>query len=211
MKTKTLILLLALVAILSISAGVVLAQSPALGRLQPLLVDIQQQVPVDVTFVIDSAQPQTVTVPMALDLNLQIGLSSTMTPVVSVAATGPALVSVSQLQATGQPLIDNSELIYEIEPVEGVEVLQIRSGPDYAENIELVGELRNTSNQTLSSVQIVVTFYNTDGAIMDVNTGYLALDDVETGKTSPFSVGLGTAPLADVGRYLIQMKARFTR
>jgi hypothetical protein len=211
MKTKTIVLLLALVAVLSIGAGIALAQSPALGRLQPLLVDIQQQIPVDVTFVIDSAEPQTVTVPMALDLNIQIGLSSTMTPVVSVAATGPALVSVSQLQATGQPLIDNSDLTYEIEPVEGVEVLQIRSGPDYAENIELVGELRNTSNQTLSSVQIIVTFYDADGAIMDVNTGYLALDDIETGKTGPFTVGLGGAPFADVGRYLIQMKARFTR
>ena len=72
--------------------AVVAGQDGPLGRLQPLLVDVSQAVPVEVSFVVEGTEPQTVTVPMTLDVRLQVGLSSSLTPVVSVGPVGPALV-----------------------------------------------------------------------------------------------------------------------
>ena len=207
MKTKTIVALL-FVVVLSITAGMALAQDVPLGRLQPLLVDIQQQIPVDVTFVIDGSEPQTVTVPMALDLNLQISLSSTMTPVITLAATNPAIVTVSQMQAEGSPLTDNSDLPFAIEVVDGVEILQLRSGPDYWDGFELIGEIRNTTEKTLTSLSLIVTTYDADGAIMDVTFGGMQMDQVAAGKTSPIQASVQT-PFVDVASYLVQMTARF--
>lgn len=211
MRGKITFGLLLLVVVLSASAGFALAQEGALGRLQPLLIDIQQQVPVEVTFVLDTTEPQTVTVPMALDLNLQIGLSSTMTPVVSVAATGPALVSVSQLLAEGQPLTDNEDIPYQIEGAEGIEIIQWRVAEDYAANFGALGELRNLDEKRdLGAVELIVSLYDSQGNLLGVNSGYMQLDTVEPGGTSPFRL-LTTTPLEDVARYLVQVEARFER
>lgn len=190
---------------------VVFGQEGGMGRLQPFLVDITQAVPVEVSFVVEGSEPQTVTVPMTLDLHLQVGLSSALTPVVSVGAVGPALVSVSQLLAEGEPLIDNEGLPYQLEPADGVEIIQWRVSEDYAGDFEALGELRNTdAKRDLESLEFVVSLYDEAGNLLGVHSGYMTLDTVATDGTSPFRVTSST-PMEDVARYLVQLEARFER
>ena len=49
-----------------------------------------------------------VTVPMVLDINLQIGLSSALTPEVTIGEVTPARVAVSALAAQGEALVDGA-------------------------------------------------------------------------------------------------------
>lgn len=197
--------------VLSMLVGVLLAvglvflvfgQEEGVGRLQPLLVDVSQAVPVEVTFVTEG---QTVTVPMSLDVRLQVGLSSALTPVVSVGPVGPALVSVSELLAQGEPLVDNSGIVYEVEVAEGIEIVQLRSDADFAGEMELTGEVRNVSDEDVESfrVQLVVTVYDGDGRILDAATGYPTLQVLKAGQTSPFMI-LTQAPMGEVARYFVQ-------
>lgn len=185
--------------------ALVAGQDAGLGRLQPLLVDLQQAVPIEVSFVLQGAEPQTVTVPMTLDLHLQVGLSSSLTPVVSVGPVGPALVSVSQLAAQTEPLQDNSGLLYTVELFEGIELVQLRTDADFADEMQLIGEVRNVSDEEMQAfrVNFVVTIYDEDGRILDAATGYPTLQVIRPGQTSPFTI-LTQAPMAQVGRYLIQ-------
>jgi hypothetical protein len=57
---------------------------PPLGRAGPLLISLQQQVPVTLTFSLPSDPTQTFTVPVVLNVDLRISLGSTVTATVEV-------------------------------------------------------------------------------------------------------------------------------
>lgn len=181
---------------------------PILARLQPLLVDIQQRLPISVTVAIplEEGNIQTVTMPIELDLKLQISLSSTLTPVISVLPSSPTLITISELLAHGEPLHDNNKIIYEIEAPEEIEVIQLRSDPNYAKDIEITGEIRNKSEESLQSYQIklVLTLYNAEGGILGTSMSFPNLDPILIDQISPFTIS-EDVPLKDVARFRLQI------
>jgi hypothetical protein len=176
-----------------------------LASLQPLLVDVQQSVPVSFTLSVpvNTTGTQTVTVPAMVDVAIQVRLDTALTATVEVEQAGPALVTVSDL-------LDSAGLLYELEPVDGVEVIQVRSEADHRDRFALLGEIRNTGTTTLSSLTLHVSLYDPDGVLVDVLYGSARLTTIRPGGTSPFSVS-SQVSFDDVARYLVQMEARFER
>jgi hypothetical protein len=162
-------------------------------------------VPVEVSFVLGESDPQTVTVPMSLDVRLQVGLSSALTPVITVGKVGPALVSVSELMAAGEPLKDNRGIVYEIDEEDTVEIIQLRADANSEKELNITGEVRNVFDSVLKNyeVELVLTAYDVEGRILAIASGYAKLD-MKPGETSPFVIGT-RIPIQDVGRYLIQV------
>jgi hypothetical protein len=206
MKRITLAVVVGALLLASLVMAVSAQQGDVLARVQPLLVTIQQQVPVSVTLSIplDDGEVQTVTVPMALDLNLEIALSSTMSPVVSVGAAAAGVV-VSDLPADVSE--DNNGIAFEVETVGDVELVQVRSDPDYWENFSLTGEIRNTGDEAVEtySVRITLTVYDEDGKILDTFTVSPSFGPIGAGQSSPFDVALSDTAMEDVGRYRLQI------
>jgi hypothetical protein len=201
---------------LALFGGIAIAQTDdnpdtdLLARLQPLLVQVQQSVPISVTLAVPTSPTNTitVTVPALVDVDISVRLTSEMTPEVIAAAPRPALVTVSELVATGQPLLDNNGIPYELEGAEGVEVIQWIS-EESSVGIKLVGEIRNIDERrTLNTTQFVITFYDENSVILGVENAYTSLNSIPPNGTSPFST-ISFIPYDQVGRYLIQVQARF--
>lgn len=205
MKLKTIIALLAIVA-LSITAGVALAQSPALGRLQPLLVDIQQQVPVDVTFVLDTTDPQTVTVPMALDLNLQISLSSTMTPVVSVAPSAP-IIQISA-PTPDQLTTDALGITYIVAQQPAIEITEWTAFTGQSGNLQIAGEFKITPDApSFDNPEFVLRLYGPENRLLDVVNDTVPMYDPRPGDTSRFKI-ITYIDASNIDNYTVEIVLR---
>ena len=171
----------------------------------PLVVDVRQQVPVDVTLAtsVGATGTQTVTVPMVLDLNLQIGLSSALTPAVTIGEVTPARVTVSALAAQGEALVDGAGIEYNIEAPETLEIIQIQSGADSSGDFKLIGELRNIGDEALEYQSFAVSLYDADGTLIGVESTYAELEEIAPGQTSPFTL-ITFTPVDEVASYFVQ-------
>lgn len=56
--------------------------------------------------------------------------------------------------------------------------------------LEVVGEVENTGSNTAIFVQIIGTFYDSEGEVIEVDTTYAELDTLRPGRTSPFKMTL---------------------
>lgn len=205
MKTRTTVAIFALVA-LSITAGMALAQDVPLGRLQPLLVDIQQQIPVDVTFVIDGSAPQTVTVPMALDLNLQISLSSSMTPVITLAPAAPII----QISAPipDQPTEDALGLTYILAPQPAIEITEWTAFSGESGNLQIAGELKIAPEAAIGdNPEFVLRIYGPNDRLIDVVSDTVPMYDPQPGDTNRFKI-ITYIDVEDIDRYTVEIITR---
>lgn len=217
MKRLVVVFSIAALLVISLLGGIALGQGggegDVLARLQPLLVRVQQSVPMSVTLgvQVSATETLTVTVPAVVDVDVSIRLDSTMTPVVEAKPAGPALVTVSDLLAAGEPLIDNNGVPYEVEVPDGIEIVQWLTDWDFADDWSALGELRNVDEaKSLSSLFFYVTLYDADGVMLESSLGVMSMDNVEPGGTSPFDV-MSSTQFEDVARYLVQVEARFER
>ncbi|NOZ29692.1 MAG: hypothetical protein GXP39_16810 [Chloroflexi bacterium] len=187
---------------------------PIIAQIQPLLINIQQQIPVSVTLSvpIGPTTTQTVTLPLVLDLNLQIGLADTVTATIeTITTTEPISITVSEMAEEGEELKDNLGIPYELESTDGVEIIQWTASKNIFDHFQIVGELRNVDEEhVLDYVNLVVSMYDEDGKLLDVASGFMELDKVEPGGTSPFRVSTPVSA-EDVARYLVQVEARFEK
>lgn len=55
-------------------------------------------------------------------------------------------------------------------------------------NTEVVGEVRNDSGVALQFVQVVATFYASDGSVFDVDFTYATPDDLAPGQTASYKI-----------------------
>ena len=172
----------------------VAAQGIGLGRLQPLLINITQSVPVEVEFVVQGTQPQTVTVPMTLDLNLQVSLSSALTPTISVGPVAPAHVR-TQLQSDTWHE-DALGLRYQIS--QAVDWLTITEWTVYIKDgrfLEIAGEMRNDGEKRFSGADVVLRLYDDVDKLLSVEDGSLAPGRfVDPGDSARFKLTMYVDP-----------------
>jgi len=72
-------------------------------------------------------------------------------------------------------------------------VLDLTAGRDFTDDLgvmHVVGELRNNTDRAVGHVQIVATFYDRSGAVLDRVTGSTLLDVIPGGDAAPFHLTL---------------------
>ena len=198
--------------------GIAISQDDAqsiVTRIKPMLVQIEQSVPISVTVYVPVSETETMTltVPATVDLDVNVSIADTVeTDVQVVNVTNPALVTVSELLQAGGNLVNNNDIPYTVETVEGVELIQWITSENSLGWTAITGEVRNIDeSHNVDSVKFTVTFYDEDGNLLDVETGYSQLDTIVPGQTSPFELSSSTLELNQIGRYLIQVEVRFER
>lgn len=168
-----------------------------LARLQPLLVGVQQSVPVSVTLVVPVgvSGTQTVTVPAVVDVNVQIRLDSTLTPTVLVAPSVPTVAV--QALASDDWYEDNEGYRYRLsfEDEGEVEILEWTVYEDQAGDFTVAGEYRNTGDERSSKVDFVLRFYDEDEKIVDIESTWGP--GIDPGETGRFEIN----PYVDMGTF----------
>lgn len=211
-------LVLGLLAILGM--GIAIGQEDGqaqsiLARIKPMLVQIEQSVPITVTIEVPTSETETttLTVPAVVDLNMQISIADAVSSTVQVIeVTNPALITVSELLETGGNLVDNNDIPYTVENAEGVELIQWITEENSMGWTTITGELRNTDGEhNIDSVKLTATLYDADGKLLDVISGYAALETITPGQTSPFELYSTDIDFSELGQYLVQIEVRFER
>lgn len=209
---------LAAIAVLALvlSAGA-LAQDGLLSSLvQPQVVNIEQQVPVDVTLALPQQDGTvvTTTVPLTVGIALQVKIDGA--GVVSVLAGEPEQATTSQAStgteagASAAPapregqLLDLAGVPYTVSSNGDISLLQIRS-KDSAGMTMVIGELRNDGDQPASYVELTIKFYDAGGNLLDVGDGYATTEEIAPGESSAFRV-LGPVKFQDIASYAVEIE-----
>lgn len=181
------------------------------GLVQPLVIDVEQQVPTDVVVAVpvDGGEFVTVTTPITVNVALRVSIDGPEVVTVEPQPDDEARVTISALAAMDDQLVDNNGLDYQIEIPDGVEIIQMSIGESTSNDFEAVGEFRNTSDAVMDYGVFHFTLYDSNGDIIAVEDGYVTLDEVAPGGTSPFELFTYGIPYEDVASYLIQMEADF--
>jgi len=217
-KKSTATVAIAISLLVIFGAGIALGQEGSqaqnlLARIRPMLVQIEQSVPITVSIEVPISETEmtTVTVPAIVDLNLEISIADTVSSSVQVVkVTNPALVTVSELLETGGNLVDNNDIPYTVENAEDGELIQWVTEENSIEWTTITGELRNTNEErSIDSVKITATLYDSDGKLLDVISGYSSLETIVPGQTSPFELYSIEIDFSQLGRYLVQVEVRF--
>lgn len=88
--------------------------------------------------------------------------------------------------ATYEFLVEDYETTVD-QPAEGLEIVSHSSYSD--ENyLNIIGEIRNNSDQAMSFVKIAAALYAVDGSILNTNYSYTMLDYLAPGAISPFKL-----------------------
>lgn len=189
-------------------AGIAIAQSGALaGLVQPVIVTVEQLVPVEVTLALpqEDGSVITTTAPFTVGVSLQIKIDGNQVIAVAPAAEAePAEVAVEVVESeTDAALVDAAGRAYTIDLPAGIELLQIGSQENGLGELVLIGEVQNTGDAPLEYVEIIGTFYDADGAMVWTDSTYLDLETIEPGQSSPFRM-LPSVSASDVASYRIQ-------
>ena len=194
----------AVAAVLTIAvAGLAVAQSGAFaGLAQPVIVTVEQAVPVEIVLALpqEDGTMLDVTAPLTVGVSLQVKIDGT--GVVAVDAVGDSEAAVT-VAADDAALVDGEGRAYTVDLPAGIDLVQIESQENELGELAVIGEVQNTGTAALEYVEIVGTFYDEEGVIVWTESTYLDLEIVEPGQSSPFRLLL-SVPAADVASYRIQ-------
>jgi len=87
-------------------------------------------------------------------------------------------------------------------------LLSTREYIDVLDNLVLVGEFRSDEAINTRFVEAIVTFYDSDGNVYDVDSSYAAVDILRPGQKSPFRVSVEYSP--EIADKRIQFEGRET-
>lgn len=199
MKRPTLVA--ALAAILTLLAAVTaLARTNALaGLLNPIVVTIDQAIPVTLTLA-DSAG-LTTTVPLTVGVNLAITLDGAQLVDVAAGASKPA-VAVAQGLANPS-VVDNSGIPYTAEAPIGYVVEQMVAIAMF-DVTQISGEVTNNTGKKPPIPMVAVTVYDSKGKMLLTTMGFFSAD-LEPGATAPFTA-LVNLPINEIGSYKLQVQ-----
>jgi hypothetical protein len=182
-----------------------LAQSGALaGLLNPLVVKIQQAVPVELTVTAaqDDGSVITSTVPLTVGVDLVIIIQGSQ--VVSLTADTSETIVAVQALPVGEEMVDASGIPYTLESMDGFVLSAVSGETPKSEKFRLSGELLNEGDSE-GHVQIAVTLYDAQGNILDARSTTPALYPLPPGRSSAFIMNPGSVDFADVAVYRIQI------
>lgn len=191
--------------VLAAAAGAAAQTGALAGLLGPVLVTVDQAVPVSLTVAteLDDGAVITSTVPLTVGVKLEISIAGDQ--VVALAAgASEAAVAVAALP-TGETLSDNNDIPYTAEVPGQFALTQVRSGEDYGDDFAVIGEITNNDDDEYTYLQINITLYDAGGSVLDTANGYPELTPFEPGRTSAFEIST-SIPFDDVARYRIQVQ-----
>jgi hypothetical protein len=211
---RSLMLAAAIVIALLLAAGALAQDGLLAGLVQPLVVNIEQQVPVDVTLSLplDDGTIVTATAPLTVGIALQVNIDGAgvvavtageAEPVELAAEAAPAPAA-SQPEAVGGALVDLSGIPYSVQTDLPVAITQVRSQAMFG-TTRLVGEIVNNGDEELRYITLMVNFYDADGKLLDMGFGSVTADTLGPGETSGLNA-LASVELDDVARYTIEIE-----
>lgn len=206
-RISSILILAGLLALAAVGAAV--GQTGVLaGLVQPFVVNIEQQVPVEVTLALpmDDGTVITATAPITVGVSLQVKIDGAQVVAVTSAEAEPSAATVEAAPAAEESAnegVDADGRSYTLEPGEGIEIAGVNSSINSMDGIELVGEITNIGEEDLETVEIVATFYGEDGGIVLVENTYAKLDTLAPGQSSPFKV-MTIGKTVPVVRYRVQ-------
>ena len=178
----------------------VLGQADLIGRIRPAVIDIQQSVPV-------LAEIDGATVPITVDVALQVSLSGPITASVQPAA--PPEIRIGELKAAADndgPMIDTNGLPYTLENSAGMEEIHL-SSKVWLDSFSLIGEFTNpVGARPFESfdVQITATLYDEGDNVVGIAHGWPDLATTEPGQRTSITA-ISSTNMADVTRYAVQI------
>lgn len=104
----------------------------------------------------------------------------------------PTMPTTTEVEATEAPVseapTEAPEPTETPKPVMAAEVLSVGWYEDSIGSLWFVGELENTGDVDLASVEVIVSLKSGDGTLAAVDSSYAGLDVVYPGEVAPFSV-----------------------
>lgn len=200
---------LALVVLLFSAVAIGQATTP-LARLQPLLLEVAQSVPLTLTIAVPSSPTETitVTVPAVVDLNIAIRLTSGLTPVVEVAPAVPAKVTVS-VPITGQENIDDLGIPYTM--IQGDKDIWVAEWTTFESEygqLTISGEVVvQPDARSFNSVDFVIRLFNDKGKLLDVEDGSAFFGISKPGDSQRFKIS-GFTDTKDIDHYTVEVFVR---
>ena len=88
-----------------------------------------------------------------------------------------------------------------------LEIVSLNSYTDSIGYLNVVGEIKNNSEQNVNYVQPVVSFKNSSGDTIDSSSTYTFLDVLKPGQTAPFKVSIKNSE--DIAEYAVQVQGSY--
>ncbi|HRW50910.1 MAG: FxLYD domain-containing protein [Actinobacteria bacterium] len=194
--------------------GLAAAQTGSFAGLgQPILVTIEQAVPVDVTVAIPQADDTvvTATVPLTIGVNLQIKIDGASVVAVEPAADAEPVVVAAEAVVDEQEsasddgqLLDAAGIPYAVQAPDDLVITQVTSKSTF-NSTSIVGQIENVGDQTYSFIMLSAPLYDANGVLLDVGGGAASTSELAPGKKTAFTI-LATVPYGDVASYELQIE-----
>jgi len=200
-------LLTVLALLVTATAAVALAQTNLVASmLNPLIVTIEEEVPVEVTVAtaLGDGVVVTSTVPITVGVSLAVTIAGDGVVTMEAGEAVGAGVEVEAIPA-GEEMIDNSGLSYTLEIADHLELVQLTTTEDSLDDLDIIGEIRNLDDDPVERIRITITLYDHDGNMLDVHNGSMANSEIAPGMSGPFTTYIST-DFDDVGSYRIQIE-----
>lgn len=193
--------------------GMAAAQAGAFtGLVQPILVTINQAVPVDVTIAIPQADDTviTATVPLTVDISLQVKIDGAAVVAVTPAETEPVAIKAEAVAAEPEDMTEDSRTVdaagipYALQTPDDLVITQVTSKKSFT-GASIVGQIENVGSKTYSFIMLSAPLYDANGVLLDVGSGAASATNLEPGEKTTFTV-LITVPYADIASYELQIE-----
>ncbi len=190
----------------------VMAQGGLPGLAQPIVINIDQAVPVDVTMALplDDGTIVTTTAPITVTVVLQVKLEGkNVVSVTPLEADAPTIstdqAEPAEAENAGGELVDLSGIPYTVETDGNITITQVRSKDMMGSMTQLVGELTNDGDAEVKYLSMTVKFYDADGNLLDLGMGSATSSEIAPGESTAFQA-MATVAYDKVASYTIEVK-----
>jgi hypothetical protein len=192
----------------------VTANPGALAQLfQPAVIDVAQDVPLEVVFALpqEDGTVITVTAPITVGLAVQVKVQGPQVVEVTAAATDPAGAATAgakgedpEPQEAAEGLTDTRGIPYDVQTPDGLVLTQVNS-KDMFGSTQIVGQIRNDSDESYRFISVNVSLYDADGNLIDVAVGGAQATELDPGETTTFQ-SVALTELDTIAGYSVQVE-----
>lgn len=89
----------------------------------------------------------------------------------------------------------------------GLEILSQNSSVDISGTMHITGQIKNIGSERATSVELLATFYNASGNVVDASYDYSTPSDLDSGQTASFEVILLSSRVPYVSTYALDAQS----